>query len=549
MATRGSFNEALGYYTSALKLFEELGIKQGISWSHNNMAGIYSEQGNNAKAIESYTKILRTYEEAGDKSGIGDCWINIGTIYFEQDDYDKALECFTKALKLKTEVVDQRGMATSLNNLGNVYGDQGFHDNAIDYYNKSLNKYEELGDKHGMSYALSNLGVSHRNIGKYSEALDLLARSLEIREALNEQKGIAISLNAIGTVHEKLGEYDKAIAYGSRALAIAQEIDDATLIEDASYALWTAYRSTGHYQDALIMHELYLQTKDSLESEQNRKGIIRQEFKYEYEKQAAADSIKAVAAVKLKNEEIRRAKLARNGFLGGFVLVALFAGVFFVQRKRISKEKERSEDLLLNILPEEVALELKDKGQAEAKAIDEATVLFTDFKGFTALSEQLSPKELVADIHECFSAFDKIMEKHGLEKIKTIGDAYMAAGGLPVINKTHAGDVVKAALEIRDFMDKERSIKTELGVPYFEIRIGIHTGPVVAGIVGIKKFQYDIWGDTVNTASRMESSGEVGKVNISETTYALINDQFNCEYRGEIEAKGKGKLKMYFVEA
>ena len=194
------------------------------------------------------------------------------------------------------------------------------------------------------------------------------------------------------------------------------------------------------------------------------------------------------------------------------------------------------------------AEELKEKGTAEAKQYDDVTVLFTDFKGFTEMSEKVSAKQLVKDLHECFTAFDNIMEKHGIEKIKTIGDSYMAVGGLPTHNTTHAFDVVKAALEIREFIAEGKARKIATNQPYFEIRIGIHTGHVVAGIVGVKKFSYDIWGDTVNTASRLESSGEPGKINISQTTYNIVKDQFACLHRGKITAKGKGEIDMYFLE-
>lgn len=218
------------------------------------------------------------------------------------------------------------------------------------------------------------------------------------------------------------------------------------------------------------------------------------------------------------------------------------------QKQEVETEKQKSDDLLLNILPREVAEELKAKGSTDAKLIDEVTVLFTDFKDFTKLSENHSPKDLVAEINVCFSAFDLIMEKYGIEKIKTIGDAYMAAGGLPVPNQTHATDVVKAALEVQQYMQERKQSRQAAGELVFEVRIGIHTGPVVAGIVGLKKYAYDIWGDTVNTASRMESSGEPGKVNISGSTREWVKDQFKCTHRGRVDAKGKGAIDMYFVE-
>jgi class 3 adenylate cyclase len=216
--------------------------------------------------------------------------------------------------------------------------------------------------------------------------------------------------------------------------------------------------------------------------------------------------------------------------------------------RQLNEEKEKSDSLLLNILPAETADELKRTGAARAKDFAEVTVLFTDFKNFTKLSEQMNAQELVSEINYCYSTFDNIITKYGVEKIKTIGDSYMCAGGLPVEKTTNPQDTLMAALEIRDFMLQEKKNREANGKSYFEIRIGLHTGPVVAGIVGIKKFAYDIWGDTVNIASRMESSGEPGKVNISGTTYELIKDKFKCNFRGKIDAKNKGMIDMYFVE-
>ncbi|MGB5274291.1 MAG: adenylate/guanylate cyclase domain-containing protein, partial [Flavobacteriaceae bacterium] len=187
-------------------------------------------------------------------------------------------------------------------------------------------------------------------------------------------------------------------------------------------------------------------------------------------------------------------------------------------------------------------------GKVTAKKFEAVTVMFTDFQRFTSYAGNLSPEQLVESIGFYFSKFDEIMEKHGLEKIKTIGDAYMCAGGLPFPSKGHAVKMVRAAFEILDFVEDAKA--NGLSEHHrFEIRIGINTGPVVAGVVGSKKFSYDIWGDTVNVASRMESNSVAGKINISETTFERIKDEFDCEYRGEIEAKNRGMIKMYFVTA
>jgi class 3 adenylate cyclase len=230
-----------------------------------------------------------------------------------------------------------------------------------------------------------------------------------------------------------------------------------------------------------------------------------------------------------------------------------------VQRtSELEEEKQKADSLLLNILPEETAREMKASGKSKARLYKNVSVLFVDIVNFTRMSEKLGPEELVHFIDKYFRHLDKVMARHGLEKIKTIGDAYLAVCGLPNEDEKHARKVVKAALEILEFIERTdaalKGRKVDIGLPdsgpdsLFRVKIGIHTGPVVAGVVGIKKFAYDIWGDTVNTAARMEQNAEPGQINISEATYALVKDDFTCHFRGELEAKNKGKLGMYYVD-
>jgi class 3 adenylate cyclase len=280
--------------------------------------------------------------------------------------------------------------------------------------------------------------------------------------------------------------------------------------------------------------------KDSVAAERSLLFLAGAQHKTEVQKH--------MAELQEQESELSLQRTVRNSLIVGFVIVMFFTVVALRQKRRIASAKKRSDELLLNILPAETAEELKRKGSADARGYDLVTVMFTDFKDFTQASERMEAKDLVKEIHHCYSEFDKIVDRYNIEKIKTIGDSYMCAGGLPVANKTNAEDVLMAAVEIQQFMLKERQIREAVARPFFQIRIGIHTGSVVAGIVGIRKFAYDIWGDTVNIASRMQSSGEADRINISGSTYELVKDNFNCTYRGKVLAKNKGEIDMYFVE-
>lgn len=282
-------------------------------------------------------------------------------------------------------------------------------------------------------------------------------------------------------------------------------------------------------------------------------------------KDAIADSLAlAEKVIQVQEAEMKaeQQKTLRNyTFIGGgFALfLALFAYSLYRSSRRakkkleeknkvIEEERERSDELLLNILPSEIAHELKEYGKAKARKYDQVTVLFSDFINFTSISEKLSPEELVQELDKCFKAFDFIISQYSdIEKIKTIGDAYMCASGLRQ-KKSMPNSLLKAALEMQEFLKEQKKERMRLGKPHFEARIGIHTGPVVAGVVGVNKFAYDIWGDTVNIAARIESKSAEGRVNISESTYRLVKYNFDCEYRGKVEAKNKGLIDMYFVK-
>jgi len=218
------------------------------------------------------------------------------------------------------------------------------------------------------------------------------------------------------------------------------------------------------------------------------------------------------------------------------------------QKDIIEFERQQSEKLLLNILPEETAIELKRTGKAQPQRFEDVTVLFTDFVNFSKISEELTPHVLLETLGFYFGAFDEIISHHDLEKIKTIGDSYMCVGGLPLPDEKNTEKTVAAAVEMRDFILHSKHERTAEGKPCFDCRIGIHTGSVIAGIIGTKKFAYDIWGDTVNTAARMQQKSETNRINISGPTHEKIKAFYNCHHRGKIEAKNKGFIDMYFVD-
>lgn len=552
---KGDYQNALNFHKYALETREAAGYKEGISRSLYNIGLIYDDQGNFPMALEYYLRSLRVEEEINDKDGMAQSYNNIGLIYYSQKNFSEALKNLNQSVKMRLETNDKWGLSESYSNIGIVYHDMGDTAHALKNYERAFKLREEIDDREGLAISYTNFGDYYREQKNYLKAIANYNLAMMIDEELGYKKKIANMFPDLGEAYEMQGNSSKALVLQLQAVSIAKEVGANDVLEKAYRELSQSYARRGDFKNAYQYHTLYKQAADSLFNNSRVRSLTQLQMKYEFEKKEAVTK-----AEQEKKDAIAEADLKRNKQQKYFLFAGLFMAITFAYwdyrkkqrisqaKKMIEEEKKRSDELLLNILPSEVAEELKAKGSADAKQFDEVTVLFTDFKNFTNATERLTPQQLVNEINYCYSEFDKIISKCGIEKIKTIGDAYMCAGGLPVANKTNAEDCVRAALEIRDFMLKENALRKAEGKTFFQIRIGLHTGPVVAGIVGIKKFAYDIWGDTVNIASRMESSGEAGRVNISEATYERVKRKFNCEHRGKVEAKNKGVINMYFVE-
>jgi adenylate cyclase len=544
---QGNYLEAVRTWREAMAVFKEIGDKTGEANILSNMGAAYFNQGDEANSLDLHLQSLKISEEINDTLRIVTSLNNIGGIYQNKtSQHDKALDYFLRSynLNLSRSEPDQYLLGTALVNLGELYYKKGNDTAALRYLNESAKAYEGT---ESLPYALIYIGRVYTRQQKFDKAIETLTNAFEYAKKLDTRLDMAQALVGLAQTYYAKGDVKTAISSYKQSLEFSVPMNTTMEMKDAYQGLTDAYAKNNDYGNAFKYQNLLLAIKDTIYNVTTDKKLGTLQFTFDLERKESQISLLNKNKV-IQQQEINRQKMVRNSFIGGFAVVLLFAAIFFKQRNKISKGKKRSDELLLNILPEETAEELKETGTAKAKRFEQISVLFTDFKNFTQASENLTPEELVAEINHCYSEFDRIITRYGIEKIKTIGDSYMCAGGLPVSNETHPFDVVNAALEIAAFIDTIKQERIKEGKPAFDIRIGIHTGPVVAGIVGIKKFSYDIWGDTVNTASRMESSGAIGKVNISSSTYELVKDKFICTPRGKLEAKGKGLIEMYFVE-
>ncbi len=539
-----AFNQANDLELS-LKYAEELIALSKLEDNALYLYRGYLQKGNSTRrlgdleiALDAFFKSLEAAIKVEHIAGEGMAYTSIADVYSQMGNSNNAEVYYNKAIPLLRKINDSVSLATALLNAGDQYLKDKKYESAMAYFEEAGRISEDINFLSGTVYYLGNMGMVYAEQGKDDLAKANINAAITILEELQDYSPIVEYLTTMSYIYSKQQNFTTAFSYSQRSLELATAHNLKESIGAANLQLSELYEHTGNPSEAFKYFKNHIAYRDSVKNiaRVQQMADLRTDFEVS-QKQIELDLL---SQKKANQQTIFIAMI----IIAGLTIILLLTLYWYY--RSIKREKKISENLLLNILPSETAEELKKSGKVQAEKFDSVTVLFTDFRGFTRLAGNLSPEKLVERVDYYFSKFDEIMEKHHLEKIKTIGDSYMCVGGLHSHKADHPLKMMLAAFEISAFVGdcKKRGSKNEI---CFDMRIGINTGPVVAGVVGRKKFAYDIWGDTVNIASRMQTNSEAGKINVSEYTYELIKDSFVCEYRGEFEVKNKGLMKMYYV--
>jgi class 3 adenylate cyclase len=559
------YSLALEYHRKALALHEELGNKKGVAIQLGNIGGVYWYLSDYALALEYMGKALSLYEELGNKAGVARHLGNIGLVYQNLSDYALALECYGKALAIDEELGNKAGVAIHLGNVGNVYQNLSDYTHALEYYDKSLALAEELGNRAVMATHFGNIGVVHGKFSDYANALEYLGKALSLDEELGNKASVARHLGNIGAVYRNLSDYANALEYLDKALSLDEELGNKAGVAEHLGNIGSVYAEQNFDGYDPVKAEEYL-----LKALSKFEDIGAKNYHYEahkvladfYERQGrkaeAYDHYKKYHELEKEVQSEESKKQAER--LDYERKTAEREKRIAVERAESQARIEEQEKLLHNVLPPTIAERLLKKETFIADSYPSVSVLFMDLVGFTRIASIVPPKHLIYLLNSIFSAADNIMEQYGLEKIKTIGDAYMAVAGAPESQEDHAIRAASASIALLDRMNTLHiSIPSELGdISWIEsigeigVRIGIHSGEAIGGVIGDKKFSFDLWGDAVNTASRMESHGEAGKIHCSAEFMRAVETVHTPSLRfiprGEMEIKGKGKMRTYFLE-
>ncbi len=556
------YPKALEYLGKALGIAEELGNKARMAEHLSHIGLVLCDLGDYLKALEYHGNALSIAEEFGNKSQVAPILGNIGSVHFYLSDYPKALEYYGKALGIAEELGNKSGVATWLGNIGNVYSSFSDYPKALEYYNKALGIVEELGYKLEVATWLCNIGVVHLYLSDHSRALKYLGKALSIEEELGNKSGVASALGNIGDVHMKLSDYAKAQEYFERGLGLQEELGRRSSVGEIKRSLGELYAIELNPNRDESKAEAYLLDSITVSEELGSKKYDAHKTLadlYAKQKRWEESHYHIVKYFTLKEDVQSEEARKKAQLMEQQKQIAEREKEISIAKAAADAQMSATTTLLYKVLPQSVATRMIE-GEAEiADYFPQVSILFADIAGFTPISADMPAIVVVRFLNYVFGEFDRIIKKHGCEKIKTIGDGYMAVCGAPVECADHAERLASAALEMQQTISLPESIAEFMpsGVE-FGIRIGLHTGSVVAGVIGEERFVYDVYSDAVNTAARMESHGEENRIHCSNDFYRHLQNRFAMtkntnhgfvfEKRGEMEIKGKGMMRTYFLE-
>ncbi len=570
------YPRALEHWQRAVLAYVKINDIKEVAFSLDNIGDIHLQQENRESALEYYQKSLKHYELIKDKKGITIGLNKIAQLHFEKESFAKSETHAQQAFTIAKEQSFFAEISKATTTLYKIAKQDKDFPKALEYH-EIAKQYKDSLELMEQKEASKKIEREKKDRYKQIQSIQELLKKNEDMRKIEQERQELLRL-ALEKQNKKDKNYTSELAQKEKELQTLhknqaslkkdKELQRIEVEREKNARLVLQYHSEAERLLASARQEKDKHKQDSLRQLAKSKQAEVDVYLRQEQKLKAESAQRTVEVLRL--EEAKEFQQYLNYLvLAGLIAVMVFAYFIYKSRQKEKKAKEeitevneelnttlqlveherqKSDALLLNILPLETAQELKETGTAKPKQYNLVTVLFTDFKGFTHIAEQFTPTKVIEELNHCFLAFDEICEKYNLEKIKTIGDAYMCAGGLPIENTSNPYDVVCAGLAMQQWMADWKAEKEAKGEAIWELRLGIHSGEIVAGVVGKNKFAYDIWGDTVNLASRMESSGEVGKVNISGITYELVKHLFQCTHRGAIKAKNKGEVEMYFVD-
>ena len=529
----------LDWIQMIIRRFDEGNQTEYQARSRQLLGSYLIDEGEYGEATKFLLEGLRIAEEYGHTLVEGLCHNGLAIMDYYRQQFEKAGYHWNKTVQKLDEAGFIDHYPGVLSNLGSNYHLLNMLDSAIFFHQRALELAEKSGQRAVIADALNNIGNVYYEQGNYGNSRKSFEQALDIQTQLGNQVERVRTMNNIGATYEIERQTEQALNNYREALILALETGNYQVIAFTFENLSNIYAEMGQFREAYESRVNYVNYHDSAFAEEQEMIISNLRAQYEAEKREQE--------IALLTRD-RALSLARNTrqqiLLIGSALLLTLMGILIWS---ISRGRRKLRELLLNILPVNIVDELNKTGITKARRHNNVSVLFADFINFTEISEPIPPEQLVRLLNQYFSAFDDIVERFKIEKIKTIGDNYMCAAGL-----TQAPDngqpLVTLINAAREMIKYTRTQSSNADIPDFQLRTGIHTGPVVAGVVGKKKFAYDIWGYTVNTAARMEQNGTPDEITISEKTYDQIKNIFNCIPRGPVKIKGKGMMHVYGIE-